>query len=709
MAKKTVILKMTLISFLFVTQFILAWTLLASAAITLWQVTPAESVFFNEANCNIISQTLCPAELGWKGNTVYYAFNLPSDQALPQKLALEFNVYFRNYNNSTNVVLQISAGKTKTSLTIVNPALEINDLGKFTVLIDSNLFQKGAINYIKVYGTNVTPIGYGTNPPNFKISYIMLNTYGTAMDPVPVLTDDELLDKTEAQAANYFYDHALKNGLVKDTLFTNYASIAATGFGLTAFPIMAKRYGTSPEWKYTPEQLRARANKILDSLTVIQDAQSAEGNSYGKSGLFFHFITESNSNATGSEVSTVDSAILFAGAITAGEYFGGEVKTKAGALVSKADWNYFLRSPSNTFNTNNGIEYQFTHGWMPSSGIISQTWDRPSDETLLISIIALASNPANVNFQKSFFSWPREKKNYAGFEVIYSYFGSLFTYEFAHAWVDFSAIGVDNPVGILDGVTSADWWQNSINAAKAARQFAIDNKATYSSYGDDSWGLSAVQKPDGTYEGEYGAEPMEANNGNAVHDGTIAPYSSISAIPFFKNEDGGILNNNKAFRVLRNLYDTYYWNLWGSYGPKESFNHNNEFSSAYLGIDVGVTAAMIENYRSNFIWNQFLKNTSVKCALKKIFVCENAVCGIKGDINDDCLIDLRDVILVLQLITNRATLQSVPDNSGVNADVNGDSRIGLPEVIYILQKEAGLASTEDMILNSNYKTHQMNW
>jgi fibronectin type 3 domain-containing protein len=455
----------------------------------------------------------------------------------------------------------------------------------------------------------------------------------------PTISDAELLDQTEALAADYFFEQALSNGLVKDYDSVSRSSIAATGFGLTAFAIMAERYGSSPNWTYSPEQLRDRTNQILDTLIEIQNGQSASESEYGKEGLFYHFIEADGTASGGSEVSTADTAILFAGVITAGEYFGGEVKQKAAQIVGAANWAYFLKTPSNDFPSNNGIDYQFTHGWKPSTGIMTQTWDRPTDEAILISVIALASNLENADFQKSLFSWPRVKRSYGGYEVVNSYFGSLFTYVIGHVWIDFELIGSDTPEEIMPGVEGVAWWQNSVNAAKAARQFAIDNSGTYGSYGPDSWGLSEVQEPNGHhYQGLYGALPTDS--GTAFHNGTIAPYSSISTIALFKNEDSGVLADNNGFRVLRHFYDSYYWDLWGQYGPTDSFNSESEFSQTCLGIHQGQIVAMIENYRTGFVWEEFLRNEQIEEALAKLFeYVPPAVCILLDDDFDDGAFD----------------------------------------------------------------------
>jgi hypothetical protein len=59
---------------------------------------------------------------------------------------------------------------------------------------------------------------------------------------------------------------------------------------------------------------------------------------------------------------------------------------------------------------------------------------------------------------------------------------------------------------------------------------------------------------------------------------------------------------------------------------------------------------------------------------------------VVGDVNDDTKVDLKDVILVLQAISD-VKITVVMNRQG---DVNGDGKIGLQEAIYILQGVAGL-------------------
>ena len=568
------------------------------------------NVYFSGYTCNIDNSEACPYEMGWKGRQINAKFTLTADELIWPKLRFRFNVPYKNWAISENVRLKVSAGTNPNSLTVVNSSVEISYLGGYDIIIDTSLFSPGSNNYIQLYGVNVQPVGYGQNPPNCQFNYFDLSGYGVG--PPPAITDLDLLDQTEAYGARYFLDHTLSNGLVKDTSSTPWASIAATGFGLALYPVMIERYNSSQYWTYyTPEEVIDQTNKILDTLLYIQQQQPVSQTNYGKEGLFYHFILADSTNAN-SEVSTVDTAILMAGAITAAEYFGGDIKVKVHTLLDNMNWNYFYNSNKN----------QFSHGWMGS--LISQTWDRPSDETILVTLIAMASQP-EIDFAESFFSWPRVTHSYGNYSLVNSYFGSMFTYFFAHIWYDFEDFGYDNPSKVDGSIytTPVDWWNNSVKASLASRQFSIDNVVTYTSYGENSWGLTPCQKPDSSYEGRYGAKPTEFNSGNAFHDGTIAPYGAISTMPFFSET----LQDNLAFKALRHYYDSYYWDLWGDYGPKDSFDETS-FSTVYLGIDVGPQTLMIENYRTNLIINTFMKNQRVRNAVSEVFDYEPYIFSI---------------------------------------------------------------------------------
>lgn len=451
-----------------------------------------------------------------------------------------------------------------------------------------------------------------------------------------MLSDEELVDKTEAQASRYFWDRALSNGFVRDTEFSQDASIAATGLGLASLAIMAERSGENLNWVITHAQSEERARLVLDSALSYQSQQVTNSLDFGKAGFLYHFIDANGERARASEVSTVDMALFLSGALTAGQYFGGDIQIKANELFNNVNWQYFL-DPTND---------RFYHAWKSAcspgfdvsasdgDGCLSEgQWDRPTDEILLINLLALAKDPENEAFKRSLYAWPRVARSYSSYDLVNSYFGSLFTYVYAQAFFDFKNMGFDNPAGVGSTVKAVNWLENAWKALCANRQFEIDqatdHPGAYLAYDRDQWGLSAAYRPDdGTYFGDMGAAPVEVDGGNPRHDGTIPAYGAISTFPILgkrpcKGEPEG---SNHPMDALRNYFEKHLDGLWGKYGPKDSFKTEivdslpvTAYSSVYLGINIGIEAIMIENYRSSLVNDLFMSHPQIIRAVKSQF------------------------------------------------------------------------------------------
>lgn len=427
--------------------------------------------------------------------------------------------------------------------------------------------------------------------------------------------DLELLDETQALGCRYFLEQTLPNGLIRDTSRPSApASTAATGFGLAALTIIADRYETSRNWSASSDEVQALALQIVRTLDSIQQAQADSPELYGKDGFFYHFIDADGKRRGKCEVSTVDTAILLAGMITASYYFGGEIAQRTDAIAQRIDWSAYLLPARHALWS--GAQ-QYSHGWSPERGVFANTWDRPTDEALLIHLLALAQQPDNHAYQQAFFAYPRVTRQYQGVPVVNSYFGSLFTYFFAHCFYDFRSLGSDSPEqvpGVPSDVPSVNWWDNSIRAAEANRAFCIAHADEYPWYGEDAWGLSACYDPNGKYLGGLGTEPSEAK---PFHNGTLPPYGAISCMPFF----GERLESNLGFRALRHFHREYREVLWGEYGPRDAIHPSRDPVSVGfdVGIDVGPMVLMIENYRTGAIWQRFMGYPGVLTGAHKVF------------------------------------------------------------------------------------------
>ena len=142
---------------------------------------------------------------------------------------------------------------------------------------------------------------------------------------------------------NFFIKEANTNkkskgyGLIKDKtiLADNIASIASVGYGLAALVI-----GVEHNWiKY--KEAYDRVNRTLE--TFINNVE-------GKNGFYYHFVNmQTGKREWNCEVSIIDTAIFICGAITAGEYFGKEVKNKANILYKRINWEWYRNKETNLF------------------------------------------------------------------------------------------------------------------------------------------------------------------------------------------------------------------------------------------------------------------------------------------------------------------------------------------------------------------------
>ncbi len=364
-------------------------------------------------------------------------------------------------------------------------------------------------------------------------------------------------------------------GLTRDKtiLADHLSSIASVGYGLAALIV-----GVEHKWiKY--QKAYDRANRTLD--TFIENVE-------GKNGFYYHFVNmETGKREWNCEISIIDTAIFICGAITAGEYFGKEVKEKAEILYKKVNWEWYRNKETNYFYM----------GYTPEKGFWGH-WDMYAEQ-LMLYVLGVSSDTYPVD--KSMYNdFKRKKENYKNIkDIIYTYCGTLFTYQFSHAWIDFRDIIDKN---------SINWFENSIKATKANKQYCIDNTERFKTYGENSWGLTACLGPKGYCS--FGAKPCDVNL-EIENDGTITPCGAIGSIVFTPEE------SIKAMEYYYNIFPK----LWGKYGFKDGYNLEKQrswFAKEYIGIDKGIGLVMIENYLNGTIWKYFMKNKYVKKGLEKL-------------------------------------------------------------------------------------------
>lgn len=392
---------------------------------------------------------------------------------------------------------------------------------------------------------------------------------------------DKILMKELKGCFKFFLKEANYNqnskgfGLIRDKsdLAPEIASIASVGYGFAALAI-----GVERKW-LTFKTAYDRANRTLD--TFLHNMESTNG-------FFYHFVNMENAQREwNSEVSIIDTAIFICGAIFAGEYFKGEVKQKAEELYKKINWQWYTDKKVN----------QFYMGYSKERGFWGH-WDMYAEQ-LMLYILGTASPTFPIN-TSMYDAIEKPIAEYGDIKnIIYTYCGTLFTYQYSHAWIDFRN---------REDYNKIDWFENSVKATLANRKYCINN-SKFKTFNENSWGLTACVGPNG-YSGEYGAIPSLSNI-EEKNDGTISPSGAIGSIVF---------TPELSIKALENYYNNFP-KLWCKYGFKDAYNLEDTkpwYSKECIGIDKGISMVMIENYLTGLIWKYFMKNEYVIKGLEKL-------------------------------------------------------------------------------------------
>lgn len=410
------------------------------------------------------------------------------------------------------------------------------------------------------------------------------------MKPRDKLAVEAELELLQRETFRYFLLYTNPaNGLVLDKTTSDWpASIAATGLALAAYTVGIER------------GFITRAAAVATILTTLRffwhSPQGPEPDATGHHGLYYHFLDmQTGRRAWQCELSTVDSAILLAGALTAGAYFDAdtsdeeEIRTLADALYRRADWPWAQNGGATV-----------THGWKPESGFLEWRW-KGYDEALVLYVLGLGS-PTHPLPESSYAAWASTYEWKASYGYDYLYAGPLFTHQMSHLWIDFR--GIQDAFMRGKGI---DYFENTRRATYVQRQYAIDNPLKFAGYDKDCWGLTASDGP--------GPETIKVNGverhffdyvGRGVpygpDDGTIAPWAVVASLPFAPQIVLPAINY-LVHRVT--LKSDNSCGFKATFNPTYPYKRGNPYgwvSPWHYGINQGPIILMIENYRSDLLW-----------------------------------------------------------------------------------------------------------
>src|SRR6186997_3709393 len=192
-------------------------------------------------------------------------------------------------------------------------------------------------------------------------------------------TDEEFARLQRTTVLYYLHETNPDNGLVRDKTDPDApCSIAAVGLALATIPAVVER-GVLIR-KFAAKSARRRLRSLMSL------PQGPEPDTAGYKGFFYHFLDiDTGRRVWQCELSTLDSAFLFAGVLTCASYFDqdtddeAEVRRLADALYRRADWDW-ARNGNATL----------THGWKPETDFLPHCYEG-YDEGLLLYILGLGS------------------------------------------------------------------------------------------------------------------------------------------------------------------------------------------------------------------------------------------------------------------------------------------------------------------------------
>jgi hypothetical protein len=412
-----------------------------------------------------------------------------------------------------------------------------------------------------------------------------------------------MLDTIQRQAFNYFaHETNPLNGLVVDrTVDRAPASIAAVGLGLTAYPAAVERGFIAR---------REAAERVRTTLRFFWGSKHGpEPDATGYKGFYYHFLDVASGARTWQcELSTVDSALLLGGMLTAAAYFHDdrpverEIRELSVRLYERVDWQW-ARNGGRTL----------THGWKPETGFLRYRW-QGYDEALLLYILALGA-PAHAIPADSYAAWAETYEWRTIYDITYLHAGPLFIHQLSHVWIDFR--------GIRDAsmrAHSSDYFENSRRATLVQQQYAIRNPNGFAKYGEFCWGITASDGPgkltrtvNGVRRRFFGYLARGVPDG--PDDGTVAPWAVAASLPFAPE----IVLPTMEHLLRLGLGGEHPYGFRCTFNPtfpSASGDGNGWVSPTFCGLNQAPIILMIENYRTGLVWKMLRENPYVVAGLR---------------------------------------------------------------------------------------------
>ncbi len=406
--------------------------------------------------------------------------------------------------------------------------------------------------------------------------------FGAAALPLIARAEDDFLEDLSRRAFLYFWEQAdPQTGLVLDRVRADalhskrqsldVASTANTGFGITSFCIAAER-GWQPR-----AAVRERVAASLRHLAYKQEHVR---------GWFYHFVNrKSGDRVWKSELSTIDTALLLGGVLTAGEYFADdpEIPRLARTIYERVEFSWMLDSRTDLLRM----------GWYPEKGFLRAGWVDYREEAILL-LLAIGS-PTFAIPVRCWYAFERDRAEFDRYHWVGR--GPIFTHQYSHAWIDFRAKRDGAPFEL-------NYFDNSVVATYAHRAFCLSLRGEFPSFSENLWGISPS-------DSEIGYIIWGDTGTKRDFDGSVVPSAAGGSLMFAPEI---------CLPALLYMHDEFAPLVYGRYGFVDSFNPQSSWSNPdYVGIDQGITLLSAENLRSGNVWRWFGQNERVQWAMGQLF------------------------------------------------------------------------------------------
>jgi hypothetical protein len=297
------------------------------------------------------------------------------------------------------------------------------------------------------------------------------------------------------------------------------------------------------------------------------------------------------------------------GIIFARNYYNRDSKTEnqirslATILLGRIEWDFMEMPDSGKY------AYTISMGWTPEKGLHEMGWSG-YNEALFLYVLAAGSGMKNI--EQGYHTWLKSYRWYTPYKGLsHVAFPPLFGHQFSQAFIDLR--GIADEYMKEKGI---DYFENSRRATYVQRQYAIDNPKGWIGYDSLCWGVTASDGPTDKYNFDdkkflgYAGRGTSGPDYNYFDDGTIAPYASLSSLPFAPEI---------VLPTIKSINEKYGNNLWGKYGYYDAFNPTAKwYNDDFIGIDQGPMLIMIENFRTGLVWDNIMKDPIIQKGLNKL-------------------------------------------------------------------------------------------